>query len=167
MRRIGPLLALTLWIPATLLGNTYDVKKFGAAGDKRTKDTAAIQAAIDACSKAGGGTVYFPPGDYLSGTLRLLSNVNLSLSVGATVWGSREPSDYTARCLIFAEGAAHISIEGRGAIRGIGEADLRASLRPFLASWRCPQLGPEIRPLAGAFGMPAKGKALPRAPSPP
>jgi hypothetical protein len=124
MKRMSPFPLFILLFPAVLLGNSYDVKQFGAAGDKKTKDTAAVQAAIDACSKGGGGTVYFPPGDYLCGTLRLLSNVNLSLSVGATIWGSREPSDYTARCLIFAEGAEHVSIEGRGAVRGIGDADL-------------------------------------------
>lgn len=48
--------------PRTLVGH-YDVTLFGAKGDGTTDDTAAIQAAINACSP-GGGTVYFPVGDY-------------------------------------------------------------------------------------------------------
>ena len=52
-----------------------DVKEFGAVGDGVTKDTQAIQAALDA-----GGLVFFPPGTYLSGTLHLRSGGGLLLS---------------------------------------------------------------------------------------
>lgn len=44
---------------------TFNVRDFGAVGDGATDDTEAIQAAIDAAEAAGGGTVYFPAGDYL------------------------------------------------------------------------------------------------------
>lgn len=59
-------------------GPHFDVKAYGAAGDGVADDTAEIQAAIDACAAAGGGTVYVPPGNYLiSGTLNLSSGVYL------------------------------------------------------------------------------------------
>ena len=50
----------------------FNVQNFGAKGDKQNDEREAIQAAIKACNQAGGGTVYFPAGDYLSGTIRLL-----------------------------------------------------------------------------------------------
>ena len=66
-----------------------DVKEFGAVGDGVTKDTQAIQAALDA-----GGLVFFPPGTYLSGTLHLRSGGGLLLSPGATLLASPDPEDY-------------------------------------------------------------------------
>lgn len=56
--------------------SVYDVRDFGAVGDGVTKDTAAIQAAIDAASSAGGGTVELPSGTYVSGSIWLKSNVD-------------------------------------------------------------------------------------------
>lgn len=104
----------------------YDVRQFKAAGDKTTNDTAAIQAAIDACAGGGGGTVAFPPGDYTSGGLRLRSGVHLHLEAGATLWSSRNAADYDKdrRYLLTAEGAHDVAISGKGTIRGIGESDL-------------------------------------------
>ncbi|HOG50420.1 MAG TPA: glycosyl hydrolase family 28 protein [Lentisphaeria bacterium] len=66
-----------------------NVKDFGAIGNGLVKDTAAIQRAIDA-----GGTVYFPPGIYLTGTLFLRSHGGLHLETGAVLLGSLEPEDY-------------------------------------------------------------------------
>ena len=68
-----------------------DVRDFGAKGDGLTKDTAAIQRAIDA-----GGTVRFPPGVYLSGTLYLRSGGGLFLEPGAVLKASPDPADYNA-----------------------------------------------------------------------
>ena len=68
-----------------------NVRDFGAAGDGRTKDTAAIQRAIDA-----GGMVFFPPGVYLSGTLYLKSHGGLELAPGAVLLASPDREDYNA-----------------------------------------------------------------------
>ena len=68
---IGFLILLSLFFspcgfaqPTTV--SPYKVHDFGAQGDGTTLDTAALQKAIDACASAGGGTVYFTPGTYLT-----------------------------------------------------------------------------------------------------
>ena len=66
-----------------------NVRDFGAAGDGVTKDTAAIQRAIDA-----GGIVRFPPGVYLSGSLYLKSDGGLLLEPGAVLLASPDREDY-------------------------------------------------------------------------
>jgi polygalacturonase len=63
----------------------YSVRDFGAKGDGKTLDTAAINRAIDSAAKAGGGTVFFPAGDYLSVSIHLKSNIALYLDQGATI----------------------------------------------------------------------------------
>ncbi|MBU6399754.1 MAG: right-handed parallel beta-helix repeat-containing protein [Verrucomicrobia bacterium] len=72
---------------------TFNVRKFGARGNARHKDTRALQSAIDAAGKSGG-RVYFPPGDYLSGTLRLRSHVVVQLEAGATLIASPDDADF-------------------------------------------------------------------------
>ncbi len=52
----------------------FDPRRYGATGDGKTKDTAAIQRAVDLCTAAGGGVVYLSPGTYLSGTVILKDN---------------------------------------------------------------------------------------------
>ena len=76
------------------MGASYNVRDFGAVGDGRTKDTVAIQKAVDACSAAGGGTVDVPPGLYLSGTIYLKSHVDFHVGPGATIKGSPDKEDY-------------------------------------------------------------------------
>src|SRR5579871_1239336 len=100
----------------------FDPITYGAKGDGHASDGAAIQKAIDACTQAGGGMVWLPPGNYLTGTIVLKSNVTLHLSSGATIWGSREIADYTTNHLIFAQAADNITIEGEGTINGNGDA---------------------------------------------
>ena len=119
------LLAIVLLVSVPIEGSNamFNVRDFGAKGDKQSNDRAAIQAAVEACSRAGGGMVYFPAGDYLSGTIRLLSHVTLHLDGGAALWASTEPSDYEGSRLLVADGQEHISIVGEGTIHGQGTAD--------------------------------------------
>jgi hypothetical protein len=121
--------------------STYNVIDFGAAGDGRANDAAAIQRAIDACTAAGGGTVLLPAGKtFRSGTITLKSNVELHVERGARLAGSGDWADYTTRLavgalsggaldadhpaqsmLITAERAENIAISGAGAIDGAGQ----------------------------------------------
>ncbi len=76
------------------LSRDFNVKEFGAKGDGCAKDTAAIQSAVDAAARAGGGRVVLDAGVYLSGSLFLKSNVELHLEGGARILASSTPSDY-------------------------------------------------------------------------
>ena len=82
----------------------YDVRAYGALGDGKTLDTKAIQAAIDACHKAGGGKAYLRGGTFLSGSLFLKSNVTLYLEAGAMLLGSPNVDDYVVHKPAFRAG---------------------------------------------------------------
>jgi len=71
----------------------YDVRTFGATGDGKTLDTAAINRAIDAAAAARGGTVSFPAGNYLSYSIHLKSHVGLYLAHGATIVAADPPTE--------------------------------------------------------------------------
>ena len=136
-RRIA--LGLALAFGAGLAAASHDVRAFGAAGDGRTKDTAAIQRALDVCAKSGGGRVVVPPGTYLIGSIYLGDGTELHLEKGATLLGSPDLADYnapdaypqnfgsvnegwSAKHLILALEKRDVSITGRGAIDGNGRA---------------------------------------------
>jgi polygalacturonase len=100
-----------------------NVKQFGAVGDGKTMDTKAIQQAIDACNKKGGGKVVIPIGTFLSGSIYLRSGVELYLSKGAVLLGSSKPADYEKHvnyALILAGGQHDIGIKGEGTVDGQG-----------------------------------------------
>ena len=78
----------------SVAAGVYDVRDFGAKGDGLAKDTAAIQAAIDKATAAGGGTVELPAGTYVSGTIWLKNNIDFHLCAGATLLGSPDKEDY-------------------------------------------------------------------------
>jgi polygalacturonase len=74
--------------------DVFDVCNFGATGNGTNLDTQAIQKALDACGRAGGGTVWFRPGTYLSKPLTLRTKTTLQLDAGATLKATDEPKDY-------------------------------------------------------------------------
>ena len=128
-------------------GAFFDVTAFGAAGDSVTLNTAAIQRAVDSCAASGGGTVLFPAGTYLSGTIILRGNVTLRLEAGATLLGSTDLADYpvhvpayrsftdryTDKSLIYAEKVRNVAIVGQGKIDGQGAAFSGPhKVRPYL-----------------------------------
>ena len=90
--RGASLLALSWPLPASSEPARLSVRDHGARGDGKTKDTAAIQAAIDAA--APGSVVFFPSGNYLSGTLRLRSSLVLRLAADATLIASPDDADF-------------------------------------------------------------------------
>ncbi len=102
----------------------FNVKDYGAIGDGKTLETAAINKAIQECSTSGGGTVYFPAGTYLSGTLRLQSNVTLFIAAGAILLGSKEVRDYQGVdkyeefTLLHGKDIHNVAIVGHGLING-------------------------------------------------
>lgn len=112
----------------------FNVQDYDAAGDGKMLDTAAIQKAIDACDKAGGGRVVMPAGKYLSGTVHLKSNVTLFLEAGARLIGTAKLDEYRHpippasmpeakwgkwhRALILADAVENIAIAGQGVIDG-------------------------------------------------
>lgn len=103
-------------------GNTpvFDVLDYGAAGDGKTLDTAAIQKAIDEAAKAGeGARVLVRSGRrYLIGTLELKGNIEFHLEGNAELLVSTNRSDYSAEAAITARGAHHLKITGTGRING-------------------------------------------------
>jgi len=72
----------------------YNASNYGAVNDTLKLSTKAIQAAIDACSAKGGGTVTFKPGNYLTGSLFLKKGVNFHLDKGVVLLGSPSLKDY-------------------------------------------------------------------------
>lgn len=119
----------------------YNILDYGAKGDGKTNNTKAINATIDAAAKNGGGTVYFPAGDFLSFTIRLKSNITIHLDNGAVLIGDKEidgvgydlPEEeqwyskfqdfghgYFKNSLIYGENLHHVAITGNGMIWGKG-----------------------------------------------
>jgi len=121
---------------------TFDVRAFGAAGDGKSLDTAAINKAVDAAATAGGGTVRFSAGNYLSHSIHLKNNVTLHLEPGATIvaadppaaggggYDLAEPNEWDKyqdfghshfhNSLIWGESIENIAIVGSGRIWGKG-----------------------------------------------
>ena len=119
----------------------YDVRAFGAKGDGKTLDTGAINKAIEAAAGAGGGTVHFPAGTYLTFSIRLKSNIALYLDQGSTIlaadpaehkgaYDMPEPNEWDLyqdfghshwqNSLIWGIGLENVSILGPGLIHGKG-----------------------------------------------
>jgi polygalacturonase len=106
-------------------------RAYGAKGDGVSKDTSAIQAAIDTCAARGGGTVRLTSGTYLSGPIVLKSHIIFRLDRDATLLGSSDHRDYPPKqefrvaglqSLVSATNATDVSIVGEGVIDGTGES---------------------------------------------
>ena len=102
----------------------YSITNYGALGDGVTTNTAVIQAAIDAASSAGGGTIEVPAGVFLSGPIQLASRINLRIDGGATLrmlpldkypGGTADPANF-----ISGAGLHDVVISGSGTIDGQG-----------------------------------------------
>ena len=107
-----------------------DARAHGAKADGVTKDTKAIQAAIDDCANAGGGTVRLIGGTFLTGPILLKSNITLEIEKGAVLLGSPDRADYpmvtfarnqTVQPLVSAVNAKNVAIVGEGTIDGNGK----------------------------------------------
>ncbi len=130
-----------LGLSGQLAAADYDVRAYGARGDGKEIDSTAIQKAIDAAADAGGGTVKFPAGIYLSYSIRLKSHIQLHLDPGAVLlaavphegvgsYDSPEPNDFDMyqdfghshwqNSLIWGIGLEDVSITGPGLINGEG-----------------------------------------------
>jgi hypothetical protein len=99
----------------------FNVNDYGATGRKTDDARPAIQKAIDACGKVGGGRVYVPPGEYTSGQLHLRSGVRLYLDSGATIYATLDSTQYDdakKAALIYGEDLDNIAIEGAGTLDG-------------------------------------------------
>lgn len=103
----------------------FNVRDFGASGEKSQNAREAIQKAIEACAASGGGLVYFPPGDYSTGTIHLRSKVRVYLEAGATVYSIKDKSAFDNDALFYGEDLTNITLEGRGTINGQAEYEWR------------------------------------------
>lgn len=141
----------------------YNVLDFGAKADGLTNNTAAINSAIEAAAKNGGGTVYFPAGEFLSFTIHLKSNISLYLDQGAVLIGDNEKNgvgydlpeaetwyskfqdfghSYWRNSLIYGDSLKNVSIIGNGLIWGRGlytydKPDIKGSGNKAIALKNC------------------------------
>ena len=118
----------------------YNIIDYGATGQDTTVDTDAINKAIAAAAGSGGGTIYFPPGNYYSYTIQLRNNISLFIDQGAALIAAKEKNgigydepepnafdkyqdfghSHWKNSLIYGEGLHDISIVGQGLIWGKG-----------------------------------------------
>jgi len=115
-------------------GKTFNVADYGAIGDGKTQATKAIQDAIDAASKAGGGKVVFPAGTYMSGAIFVKSNIELHIGKGVTIRAIQDnkyfPRKWTRvagiemkwpAALINVYDEKNVRITGKGTVDGNGQ----------------------------------------------
>ena len=113
----------------------HNVLDYGIIGDGKTNNTAKIKEMIASVSQGGGGTIYFPAGKYLTGSIILKSNMTLYLDSGAVIFGSADGADYPMITkdilkgynreghtgLVAAINANNVVVTGRGIIDGQGQ----------------------------------------------
>src|ERR1700730_8455392 len=158
--------------PTFAAAGFFDVKSFGAKGDGKALDTPAINKAIEVAAAAGGGTVFFPAGNYLSVSIHLKSNIALYLDQGATIvaadtapgvaYDPPEPNEWDSyqdfghshfhNSLIWGENLENISILGPGKIWGKGLVRTDKQSRTKQKNDALGNAAPD--PRAGPFGYP-------------
>ena len=127
--------ALVICASTAVRAKDVDVTDFGAAGDGKTLDSAAIQKAIDAAHADGGGKVTVPRGTYLAGTIVLKDNITLHLGAGAEIRGTTDLGQYknldpfkdglgaeVGTAFVTVIDAKNVTIEGKGTFNGNGKA---------------------------------------------
>lgn len=111
---------LLLLLNALLAGaKDYNILDYNAVGDSKTVNTIAIQKAVDVCAADGGGTVVVPAGTFITGMIRLKSNVNLHLKAGAVLQALADGSVYSS--LIMIDSSENVSVTGSGTLFGNGK----------------------------------------------
>jgi hypothetical protein len=120
MRTHAPLVSFAIWLCCLV-----DVIAQEPMHVVKEPSGKSVQAAIDACTAAGGGVVYLPAARYVSGPLWLKDNVELRLAPGAVVVISPERADWPAgvRALINSHGAKRIAVTGQGTFDGDAQWD--------------------------------------------
>jgi polygalacturonase len=109
-----------------IAAKTFNVTQFGAIGDGKTLNTAALQKTIDTAAAAGGGVVLVPEGKFLTEPFTLASRINLQLARGAIILISDDLKSYPSKAgryrdSITATDAQDVEISGQGTIDGQGQ----------------------------------------------
>jgi hypothetical protein len=118
----------------SLISSDYNIMRYGAKPDGLTNSTAAIQQAVNECHRNGRGKIIIPAGNFITGTIRLYSNMDLELEAGSVLSGSLDDKDYLYQKdfgftgpgagvrtgIIVANKEQNISIIGSGTINGNG-----------------------------------------------
>jgi len=118
-----------------LRAERVDMAATGAKRDGKTLNTTLINNTITRLNAKGGGTLFFPAGKYLTGAIKLKSNITIELEAGATLLFSDNFDDYlpfvemrhegimmkSFSPLIYAVDAENITIKGEGTIDGQGK----------------------------------------------
>jgi Glycosyl hydrolases family 28 len=118
----------------SIAGSGFNILRYGAKPDGTTNNTAAIQMAVNDCHRNGGGKIIVPAGNFITGTIRLCSNIDIELEAGSVLSGSLDDKDYlyqkdigftgpgagTRTGIFVAHNEQNISITGSGSINGNG-----------------------------------------------